>query len=546
MSGRPVVGCVIATWAAIVLLAVPGTVGAAADADPQRGGHAVVGLDAEPLCLNVVLSCGNLASTQWTAGVALAGAFRITPDYGYEPVLVDDVTVSEAPFSLTYHIKAEAVWSDGTPVTADDFIFTLDTIMNPAYDVLTRTGYDAIVDAVRLDDKTVRFEFASPYAPWRELFSTILPRHALDGEDFNQAFQTDVDNPKTGKPIGSGPYLVARWATGRSIKLTSNPRWWGDVGTPYLSAVEFTFMPTPELIPALLAGRVEAVVPQPSPQLASLLNEPGIVVDVTESRNLEHLDFRVDSPTQPLLANRWFRQAVAYALDRDAVAEAVWGVFAPGTQAAQSLFYTPQQAEYVPDFAGYFYSPAMVATIMSDNGCVKGLDGIWICDGTRASIEFATTSGNQIRELAQNMLKTQAEAAGIELVHDNSPAPVFSQRIFSGDFEASMFTWVKGGDVGGGASLYGCNGDLNVMDYCSPEVDALLIAADAEVDPVARAALVNQADALLAEDVPSLPLFNRRAFLAYSERLQGALNNPSPQGPTWNIEDWWVRRGKAP
>src|SRR5687768_951932 len=151
--------------AALVLLAVVGgSAGASANATPT--GTAVVALDFEPPCLNVVLAGCNVASAHWTAGLALAGAYRVRPDSTYEPVLVERVDVEREPFALTFHIRPDAVWSDGAPVGADDFLFTLETILDPQNSV-SRTGYELVTQAAKLGPKTVRLQFSRGYAHWR-------------------------------------------------------------------------------------------------------------------------------------------------------------------------------------------------------------------------------------------------------------------------------------------------------------------------------------------------------------------------------------------
>ena len=134
----------------------------------------MVGIDVDPPCLNALLVDCNFAWTSWIAGTALLGAFQVLPDFTFEPVLVDRVDVQAQPFALTYHIKQEAVWSDGTPVSADDFIFTLDTIRNPANGT-SKTGYEFVTQADRIDAKTVTLRFSQPYPNWRTLFEFVVP-----------------------------------------------------------------------------------------------------------------------------------------------------------------------------------------------------------------------------------------------------------------------------------------------------------------------------------------------------------------------------------
>jgi peptide/nickel transport system substrate-binding protein len=507
--------------------------------DPRAGGMAVIGLDNEPPCLNVLLARCRLAPTIWTAGVALPGAFRVTPALSYEPVLVDRVDVSREPFTLTYHLRPEAVWSDGVPVSADDLIFTYRTILESA--VQTREDYELIAEAVEVDAKTARFVFTRSFPAWRALFATVLPEHVLAGRDFNAIWDTEITDPATHEPIGSGPFLVTRWDRGNSLTLSRNPRWWG-AHRPFLDEIVARFiLDTNSRFQALRAGEIDLLAPQPQLQIADLLVTPGVTVESAPGLLLEHVDFNTDSTSMPLLREPWFRRAVAYAIDRPALVPLLYGTLEVSYGAQQSLLFPGGHEDYAPSFAGYAYSVQTVGELMQAHGCATGADGIWVCDGVRASIKLATTTGNALRALSQQAMQNQARVAGIELVADNSSAgALFGTRLPARDYELVMFAWVKSADAGHPADLYGCGGVQNFMAYCSATVTDLLTRVDTEVDPLARSALLHDADAVLADDMPSLPLFMTPSFLAYRTTLHGPRNNAGDPGPMWNVEDWWT------
>ena len=133
----------------------------------------------------------------------------------------------------------------------------------------------------------------------------------------------------------------------------------------------------------------------------------------------------------------------------------------------------------------------------------------------------------------------KARAAGIELVPDNSPIGVlFGTRLPAGDYELTMFAWLRTPDPFGLGELYGCNGAQNWMRYCSPRVTQLLEAADQEV--LNPAGLVHRADEILANDVPTIPFYQHPLFLAHRTALEGLVMNVGPQGLTWNVEEWRI------
>ena len=389
---------------------------------------AVVGLDLEPPCLNVLLDDCNFVVANTVTSTTLAGAFRVRPDFSFEPVLVDRVDVQSQPFALTYHIKRKAVWSDGTPVTADDFIFTVETILDPSNNTL-RAGYERIVESVKVNARTVRFRFSAPNPDWRSLFPYVLPKHVLAGHDFDQVWRDEIADPVTHEPIGSGPFLLTGRTSGQSLTVTRNPRWWGQ--RPSLESIEFRIVPSlNDQFQGIRNGTIDLITPQAQTWIADIRSVEGVAVQSAPGTAMEHLDFNVGSATMPLLRETWFRQAVVYAIDRAAVAAASFDTLVPNYPALHNLSFSSIEAGYEPVFAHYVYSPQTVAGLMVAHGCARGADGIWSCGGVRASVRFATTTGNVQRELVQQLMVAQARAAGIELVPDNSPGGVlFGTRL---------------------------------------------------------------------------------------------------------------------
>ena len=536
LTRSPIAVTCVAVGVFVSALAAGSIAGASAPAAPSR--TAVVGIDFDPPCLNVLLRGCNFAVSSTIVGPALAGAFRVLPDFSFEPVLVDRVDVQAQPFALTYHIKQRAVWSDGTPVTADDFIFTVETILDPSNNTL-RAGYEHVTQSVKVDSKTVTIRFSAPNPDWRSLFLYVLPKHVLAGHDFNQVWRDEIADPVTHEPIGSGPFLLTGWTKGQALTAIRNPRWWGPT-EPRLDSIEFRIASADAQFDGIRDGSIDIIFPHPQLQIADLDRLPGIALQTAPGPAMEHLDFNVGSAEMPLLRESWFRQAVAFSIDRAAVAAETYETLFPNHPALQNLSFSSAQPEYDPVFARYTYDTAAVARIMGDRGCVAGADGIFSCGGTRASVKFATTSGNQLRERAQQDMVGQARAAGIDLVPDNDPAGILlGTRLGARQYELIMFTWVRGAALPSVQALYGCDGELNFMGYCSQAVTDLGARAEVEVDPTVRAQLVNDANRILAEDVPSLPLFLRPALLLQRETLRGPQVNPGAMG-TWNVETWRI------
>jgi peptide/nickel transport system substrate-binding protein len=173
----------------------------------------------------------------------------------------------EAPFegavmSVTYNIHPDAMWSDGIPVTADDFAFTQDTIMNEEWNITSRSGHDQIVNYEVVDAKTFRADFPAVFAPWQSIFTEILPKHALEGADFNTVWNDEIT-------VGSGPFKFDSWTKDQNIKLVRNENFWRDTfidGTP-VGDVQTIIIPFIEdsqtQVQALRGREIDMMYPQP-------------------------------------------------------------------------------------------------------------------------------------------------------------------------------------------------------------------------------------------------------------------------------------------
>jgi peptide/nickel transport system substrate-binding protein len=287
------------------------------------------------------------------------------------------------------------------------------------------------------------------------------------------------------------------------------------------------------------------VASQVSSVLSRLQGRPDIVTDWASGGAYEHLDFNVGgAAAMPLLHEAWFRRAVAHAIDRQAIVTAVFGSIDPEITPLQSLLYLPPQWQYQPHFAAYGHDLAKATALMTSHGCAEGGDGIYSCGGQPASFALAYTAGNTRRQTEFIRMKEDLAVAGIELTEVALPAgELYGQFMETGAHDTIDFAWATNGDPSFGSDLFACTGMQNYGRYCSQELSDLLAAANREFDhEPARAALANRADALMAVDLPSLPLYAYPSLLAYRTTLDGLVNKTSAQGPFWNAADWRLRR----
>ena len=177
--------------------------------------------------------------------------------------------------------------------------------------------------------------------------------------------------------------------------------------------------------------------------------------------------------------------------------------------------------------------------MMQAHNCSKGGDGIYRCNGTKVSFDFASTSGNALRTLAFTIFQDQAAKAGIQLRNGFVPAgTLFGSKLPAHDFDLAMFTQLVTVDPHYVAVNFSCGNASNYTEYCNRTVTQWLGQSDRELNDAKRLALIKKVGKVLANDVPMIPLFQRPTYFVYKTSLGGLVDNPTSQGPTWNAEAW--------
>ncbi len=513
-----------------------------------RSGRAVRMLSLLAVLGLVLAACGSDATTETTEGdtteTTAAAETTTTTAATTTTTVVGDCPTA---FCVKYNIHPDASWADGTPVTADDFGFTWETIMNEDNDILSRDGYDKISGYEVVDDKTVVFQFDSVYAPWQTLFGVIMPKAELEGKDFDTVWDDLIT-------LGSGPFVMSEWVKDERIVLTRNENYWASAGVDGsdLGDVQTIVIPFLEdsqtQVQALKGQEIDMFYPQPQ---VSLVEEVDGIEGVEWEAGLgpvwEHFDFNQDVP---LLQNQYIRQAIAQGINRDAIVEAIVRPISAGAEPLGNSVWMSNSAYYEDHFNSVFpFDPAAAEALLTDNGCTKGDDGIYVCDGERVSLTWTTTAGNEGRELQFELAQADLKNVGIEVVAKFGPAAdVFADENFYGGAEQwniFNFAWVGSPDPNGGNTLYYCEGDapngfgaINNLRFCDEEVDALIKTTDGIVDPDERAAVYNQADEMWLAQVPLIPMYQKPTFFAWNSEIQGPKDNATQVGPFWNVGTW--------
>lgn len=520
-------------------------------ADAADGGTVLFGDEQEPTILNGFLIDGNSLVTSKVFVNQFPGMFQVTPELGFDLYLLDaEPEFTEDPFSVTYVIKDEAEWSDGTPITVDDVIYVYETIMDLDADwadqITSRAGYELITDYEVDGDKTITFNFEEPYAPWQLLFADILPAHVLDGEDFTTVMNDGLPD------VSGGPFVFDEWDRGTQLRMVRNDNFWG--GDVALDEIIMRYLPdTTTLTQQMLGGELDMYDPQPQIELVNQLDGAAdrVEYEVGLGPVWEHFDFntQVDG-----LDRDYVRQAIALGINREQIVDTLVAPVDPDAVVLENPFWMANTDQYEPYYDQWSYDPQAAQDLLEDNGCEPGDDSIYVCDDVRLSFRVGTTGGNERRELTQQLMQADLAEVGIEITIENQDGAAFFELLNTPDncdgvcdYDIALFAWVGSPNPVGNANIYGCDGfdegeptvrPQNWTVFCDEELTDLMDTANATVDPDENADLWNQAASIMADNVPVIPLFQQPQLLAWDNSITGPQLNATTATQFWNSQTW--------
>lgn len=529
--------------------------------DKPYGGEAIAASAQEPSTLNSFLPggvslIGQTIAQSFSSGVydIDATTMELVPDLVTELPTVDNGGVmldDNGSMTVTYVIRDEAVWADGTQVSGDDFKFTLDVILDP--DIPTdKTTYEDIV-ATTVGPKEFSFTLDDPTIRFERLFGEILPKHDVEGSDF-------VNNWNDARWVSSGPFTLADWTKGESLTVVRNDNYWKrdeltDQQLPFLDRVTWRFLPDPQdAIDAFVARDVDIVSPPSDPAIVEVLRAEqtrGAEVEVVDGQVWEYLSFqfgpgRLDINPTSCADRLELRRAVAFAIDKDTLAAGAIGYDVGGMDSYVDA-YAPQLSTeawsrypFDPERAQQQYLAAVEAT------------------GTECSIVFSTPSGNDRRAATSMLLAEMFDAAGIPFENRTVDGQAFfTTTLDEGGWDLAEWGWVGGagmealmefqdffdpaGQPPEGSNLvrWGTR-DSSVRDESTERFAEIQQELRTTVDRDRLADLIAESEEILADQVVMVPLFaNPEVAAVWADELTGFVFNTSASRYTWNVEDWY-------
>ena len=462
------------------------------------------------------------------------------------PDLAESYEISEDGLTYTFHLREGVTWHDGMPFTANDVSFSFHAALLPEGGSTASGGLkDAIVGAIDfqegnaesaegiqvLDDYTIQFQLTQPQVTIIERFAMrIAPAHVFEGLEPEEWLQTEF---ATTLPFGTGPFVFKEYIPDQHTIFERNENYFK--GAPLLKNVVIRFYgDNSVMIIALEKGEINMVgfLNPSADEFDKVTNLPGIAWEYQDKFPAYFFSITFQDEA---LADKRFRQAFLYSIDRVEIATQLWGNADLTKVQPVSQWAPPPGVEL--DIEEYAYNPEKSKMLLEDMG--------WDFDRVVEIVWFGTDMPDQLPILQQFIegvgIKTKLVqtdgARGLEVFYE------------TGDYEIS---WVGGW----GRSYYpdttvvGCDrvypNGYNSSRYCNEELDALYNEALATVDDDARNELYTRATAIWNDELPWIPLYAPQSLLLIHENVKGwrdSLIGPEGSatiGAVTDLEKWYI------
>jgi peptide/nickel transport system substrate-binding protein len=545
------------------------TAAPAAPSGPVRGGSLTASIRSEPKTFNRFAPCAGLAPVDALTRLVHATLVRVNRTTGEpEPWLAERWTTSPDGRTFTLTLRDGVKFSDGTPFTSQDVLFSFRALYDPTTE--SSLVSSALVQGKPLqvsapDAHTVVVTLPAAFAPGVALLDNvpIYPKHklqpALASGSFGKAW--GVTTPPA-EIVGLGPFVISDFVSGQRMTFARNPNYWrkdaSGVQLPYLDrlVMEFITAQDAEML-RLQAGTVDVMTQADvrAEDIAALrrLRDQGSIqlIEAGTSVDPQLLWFNLTPgnnavKAKPYLQRAEFRQAISHAIDRDAIvrtvylgaADPVYGPITPGNK-----------TWFSPDAPALRYDVARARALLATAGLSdRNGDGM-LDDGKGQPVGFSIiTQAQHVRERTATMIQEQLRQVGIAVsVVALDPNSMFT-RFGQGDYESIYYGFQASAfDPGLNLDLWLSGGNAHVWNVGAPAawektLDAVIQQQVAAGSLAERRRLLLEAEKIFAANMPEVNVVAPKVTVAMSRRVGGAVPALLDPKILWNADGLYVRQ----
>lgn len=487
---------------------------------------------------------------------------------------------SEDPLTVAYKISEEAVWSDGTSVTINDFLMDWaaqnpefivpgfasgeDPEASPVFDHVSTSFAQYVPEGPEgaAGSKEFTVTYTNPNPDYRIMVTPPLPEHVMakqaglePGALAQAVLDRDAETVKKAATFwnkgwvfnpgelpaadlipSSGPYVVKEggWQAGNSLTLTANEKYWG---TPAATRdLVFRFIDDAQQVQALGNKDVQVIQPQATVDTVGQLESLGSAVTLETGSSLtwEHLDFnfRANNVFGDPETGMKMREAFAYCVPRQQIVDTLIKPISPETELMNAREVFPFQDHY-DEVVGAAYDGRYDTVDIEKSKALVAEAGIT----TPINVRIGYRAGNQRRTETVAAIQSSCRAAGFN-VTDASADDFFSKALVNGDYEVALFAWAGSGQITSGENIYATNKGQNFGKYSNKTVDAAWTELVSTLDENVHREQVKVIEKELWDTLFSIPLYAHPLVVAYDSTLSNVRATAAQDQVSWNAPQW--------
>jgi peptide/nickel transport system substrate-binding protein len=452
----------------------------------------------------------------------------------FHPRLARSWKFSEDGLAITFELRNDVKWTDGTPCTAHDVRFTWELQKDTTIAWPHRDLKDRISNVEIIGDHTVRFHFTQryPYQLMDANDGVIVPKHLLAEIPHDQFHNHSFGR----RPVGNGPFLLKEWVSNQYIELAPNPDYY-EQGKPHLKRVVFRFAPDGlSLLMQLKAGEIDCLEAIPPEAVVELNRDyKHIRIYKYPSRDVTFIAW---NQKNDLFADRDVRRALTMAIDRKAIIETLMNGMGVECKSPMS----PLIWAYDPNIEPLPFDAEKSKRILSEHGWRDtDADGVIDKDGKPFEFEMNTNSGTQLRVDIMTMAEAYLKKVGVKVNIRPLEWNHFIDKVIASDLSSWVLGWglETKADLGGHwHSRASEPGGYNRFYYNNAVVDSLIDLARNTMDPELARDLWYRCQRIIYEDQPLTFIAIPYEVNGLHSRFKGV--RASPISFFINLRDWHV------
>ncbi len=507
---------------------------AQAQLQPKRGGTLQAIVQPEPVVLT------NAYNTSFPIGVVATNIFDglITFDEQQrpQPSLATSWTVSDDGKTITFKLRQGVKWHDGKEFTSADVQFSAMEIWKKIHP-RGRNTFAAITSVDTPDKYTAVFRLSHPslviFSSLNANEGQILPRHLYEGTDI-------LKNPYNLKPIGTGPFRFKEWQRGQYIVLERNPSYW-EPNKPYLDRLIFRVIPDASSRAAALESGDAQYAPfdqVPLSDVKRIAALPNLAISLDGYAWQSAYVFLEFNLRNPVLQNIKVRQAIAHAIDKQALINTVWyGLGKPATGPIPSSLKTFYTADGVPQ---YNFDPAKAEKLLDEAGYPRKADGV------RFRLNQEYQNFHETFKNNAEFIRQALKRVGIEVTIRNRDIAGHLKAVYTDhDFDINTGRWVPTLDPEVGSFRHYWSKAIatgvpwtNASGYNNLKFDKLIESIQVEPNAKKRVELFHQFQRLAETDLPVIPLIEQANFTVYNKAVHGL--GKAPDAALSSLKNVWL------